>query len=118
VEVVLSQQPGGQPVPRLLIADTGAGSQNSVFQLILDEADCLHCGGNPFQPVSLGGAIVGTFPTYIIRVAIPALGFDESIRTVGVPTVPADFDGIACFSFLNRFTFSNFGDPGRFGLEC
>jgi hypothetical protein len=28
------------------------------------------------------------------------------------------FDGIACFRFLNRFTYGNFGDPGQFGLEC
>ena len=25
---------------------------------------------------------------------------------------------IACFGFLNRFTYGNFGDPSQFGLEC
>ena len=28
------------------------------------------------------------------------------------------FDGIACFGFVNRFTYGNFGDPSQFGLEC
>jgi hypothetical protein len=32
--------------------------------------------------------------------------------------VPRPFDGIACFRFLNRFTYGNFGDPNQFGLEC
>ena len=30
---------------------------------------------------------------------------------------PAGFDGIACFGFLNLFTYGNFGDPALFGLE-
>jgi hypothetical protein len=118
VEVVLQQQPGGHALSRFLIADTGAGSQSSRFQLILDEIDCLHCGGTPNQPVRLGGAYVGSFPTYMIRVRIPALGFDKVIRVVGVPSVPKDFDGIACFLFLNRFTYGNFGVDSQFGLEC
>jgi hypothetical protein len=29
----------------------------------------------------------------------------------------ADFDGLACFRFLNRFGYGNFRDPGVFGLE-
>jgi hypothetical protein len=36
---------------------------------------------------------------------------------VGVPYPPPDFDGIACFRFLNRFTYGNFGDKNAFGLE-
>ncbi|MBI3412163.1 MAG: hypothetical protein HY040_27855 [Planctomycetes bacterium] len=32
--------------------------------------------------------------------------------------VSGAFDGIACFSFLNRFHYGNFGNPGSFGLEC
>ena len=24
---------------------------------------------------------------------------------------------LACFAFLNRFTYGNFGDPSQFGLE-
>jgi hypothetical protein len=50
-------------------------------------------------------------------VQLPALGFAQHLRVVGVPSVPAGFDGLACFGFLNRFQYGNFGDPGVFGLE-
>jgi hypothetical protein len=36
---------------------------------------------------------------------------------VGVQTPPTGFDGIACFRFLNRFTYGNFGSSTQFGLE-
>lgn len=118
VQVVLNLAPSGQMLRRILLADTGAGSQSSVFELILDEDDCLLCGGIPTNSVPLVGAYVGSFPLYDIPVKLPALGFDEIVRAVGVPSVPAGFDGIACFSFLNRFHYGNFGDPGQFGLEA
>jgi hypothetical protein len=73
--------------------------------------------GNPLHPVSLAGAYAGSFPTYGISVRLPVLGFDGNIRAVGVASVPAGFDGIACFRFLNRMTYGNFGDRGQFGLE-
>jgi hypothetical protein len=101
-----------------LLADTGAGSAISGVALILKETDCIDCGGALHPSVQLGGAYVGSFPIYELAVRIPALGFDQHIRAVGVPTIPAGFDGIACFSFLNRFTYGNLGDPGQFGLEC
>ena len=34
-----------------------------------------------------------------------------------LPGVPRGLDGLACFRFLNRFSYGNFGDPGQFGLE-
>ena|SRR2546426_4427172 len=117
VQVVLTLAPSGQPLSRTLLADTGAGSRTSRFELILDEDDCLLCGGNPLQSVTLGGAYAGSFPTYALRVRLPALGFDQDLRAVAVTSVPAGFDGIACFGFLNRFSYGNFGDPGQFGLE-
>src|SRR5437879_3109927 len=49
--------------------------------------------------------------------SFPALGFAKYLRVVGVLSVPPGLDGIACFSFLNRFHYGNFGDPGLFGLE-
>jgi hypothetical protein len=67
--------------------------------------------------VALGGAYVGSFPLYDLPVRLTAVGFDRPLRVVGVPSVPAGFDGIACFGFLNRFTYGNFGDPSQFGLE-
>jgi hypothetical protein len=117
VQIVLNLAQGGQPLVRFLLADTGAGSQVSSFELVLDENDCLLCGGIPDQPVTLGGAYTGTFPTYVLPVQLPALGFSQHIRVVGVPSVPAGFDGLACFGFLNRFQYGNFGDQGVFGLE-
>ena len=117
LEVVLTLMPGGQPLTRTLLADSGAGSLACGFQLILDEDDCLLCGGFPYPSVNLGGAFVGSFPGYDVSVRLPALGFDQKLRAVGVPTAPEGFDGIACFSFLNRFAYGNFGDPNQFGLE-
>jgi len=109
---------GGQIIERTLLADTGAGSLFSGFELILDEDDCLLCRGNPLQPIPLGGAYVGVFPVYLLPLQVPALGFSGDVRAVGVPSALAGFDGIACFKFLNRFQYGNFGDPTRFGLEA
>jgi len=108
---------GGQPFLRVLLADTGAGSQASGIDLILDENDCLMCGGLAGVSVTLGGAFVGSFPLYDLLVQLPALGFAGNLRVVGVPSISATFEGIACFSFLNRFQYGNFGNPGVFGLE-
>jgi hypothetical protein len=45
------------------------------------------------------------------------LNFDEPIPVVGVAQLPQGFDGIACFKFLNKFRYGNFGDPCCFGLD-
>src|SRR5229473_4043804 len=117
VQVILTLAQTGEILPRTLLADTGAGSQNSGFEMILDEEDCLQCGGHPGQMINLGGAYTGAFPTYDLLIQLPALGFVQNVRVVAVPSVPAGLDGIACFPFLNRFMYGNFGDPGQFGLE-
>jgi hypothetical protein len=118
IEVVLTLAIGGQSLVRTLLADTGAASQNAGFQLLLDERDCLLCGGVPASTVRVRGAFTGRFPMYDIAVQIPALGFFDNVRAVGVASPPVGFDGIACFRFLNRFTYGNLGDPKLFGLEC
>src|SRR5438128_5521651 len=64
------------------IADTGAGSHQSGFDLILDEDDCLLCGGIPVSTVKLRGAFIGTFPVYALAVQVPALGFAKRVRAV------------------------------------
>jgi hypothetical protein len=117
VEIVLTVAQGDTPYPRILLADTGAGSTKSIFDLILDEEDCVLCGGVPGASVTLGGAYIGSFPIYDVAVQIPALGFAKNLRAVGVSSILAGFDGIACFSFVNRFHFGNFGNPPSFGLE-
>jgi hypothetical protein len=101
-----------------LLADTGAGTQRCPFELILDELDCLRCGGLPGKWIVLRGAYRGHFRLYDVDVQLPALGFAQNIRVVGVPSVTPGFDGNAAFPFLKRFTYGNFGDPGQFGLEC
>lgn len=117
VQVALTLAQGGQHMVRDLLADTGAGSLSSGFELILDEDDCLLCGGNPLQPITLGGAYAGSFPLYLLPVQVPVLGFSQNVRAVGVPSLVAGFDGIAGFSFLNRFRYGNFGNFAGFGLE-
>jgi hypothetical protein len=101
-----------------LLADSGAGSGLDPFELILEEKDCRRCGGWTGSSIVLRGAYTGRFPVYYIAVQLPALGFVQRLNAVGVPSVPRGFDGIACFRFLNRFTYGNFGDPDQFGLEC
>src|SRR5438552_190594 len=117
VQVVLTLAPSSEPLERTLIADTGAGSLHAGFEMILEEDDCLLCGGVPGQPMVLGGAYSGSFPVDELRVGIPALQFDQKLRVVGVPSLPTGFDGIAGFRFLNRFAYGNFGDAGQFDLE-
>jgi hypothetical protein len=50
-------------------------------------------------------------------VQIPALAFAGPVRVVAVSRFPAGFEGMACYRFLNRSTYGNFGDPDPFGLE-
>jgi hypothetical protein len=117
VEVALPLTSADPPLVRQLIADTGAGTGQAGFELLLQASDCLLCGGIPAHPVTLGGADPGSFLVYVVRLQIPALSFDHHLRAVALPSCPAGFDGIAGFRFLNRFTYGNFGDPSRFGLE-
>lgn len=117
IEIVLTRTPGGRPTTRDLLADSGAGSDQAGFEIVLDENDCLTCGGRPEKMIRVGGAVAGSFRIYRVRIQIPQLGFDRRVRAIGVPQVPSDLDGIACFRFLNRFTYGNFGDPGQFGLK-
>ena len=118
IQVLLTIAPEGTKVTRMLLADTGAGNAQALFEILLDETDCLLCGGNPVHNISLGGAYTGIFPVYLIRVEIPLLGFDDDLPVVGVLKTPSGFDGIACFPFLNRFAYGNFGDRATFGLEA
>lgn len=117
IQVVLSTARGIQQVDRSLLADTGAGTSQSGFELVLNEQDCLLYGGIPLHGVVLGGAYTGSFPVYLVQVRIPVLGFDHAVPAVGVSKIPAGFDGIACFRFLRRFAYGNFGDSQSFGLE-
>ena len=117
IEVLLALALGGTKVSRTLLADTGAGNAQASFEILLEENDCILCAGKASQMVPLGGAFTGLFPLYRVRVEIPRLGFSRTITAIGVPTPPMSLDGIACFRFLNRFSYGNFGNAGEFGLE-
>jgi hypothetical protein len=99
------------------VADTGAGSDEAPFELVLVERDCVDAGGILVGQVRVGGAYAGWFNVYSIQIRIPKLRFQAIVKVVGVPQVPYGFDGIACFRFLNRFHYGNFADPDRFGIE-
>ncbi len=116
IEIVLPAG-GGQDRVRILVADTGAGSRQSVFQLVLDENDCLQSGAILIDHVPLGGAYSGVFPVYLVHVRILGLNFDEPLPVVGVSQVPPGLNGIAGFKFLNRFHYGNSGNPDVFGLQ-
>src|SRR5262245_25832412 len=109
--------PDGEPATFDLLADTGAGSNNEVFDLILTESDCLLCGTPVGWDVSLSGAYTGRYPLFVVRLQIPAIRYDDDVLAVGVPAVPEGFRGTAGFRFLNRFDYGNFGNPALFGLE-
>jgi hypothetical protein len=117
IEIVLASKIVGLPSKRTLQADTGGGSIHSRLDLILQERDCLMYGGNRTRMVKLTGAYSGLFPIYSIRIQIPQLGFDDDVEVVGMRTISSGLDGSACFRFLTRFTYGNFGDPLQFGLE-
>ncbi len=118
VQVNLTLAADGWQVTRTLLPDTGAGAWRSRFELLLQDSDCRLCGGTPLGTVTLGRAYKGPHPLYRLQIQIPGLGFDQGIWVVGITAPPAGFDGNACFRFLNRFTYGNFGDPTKFGLEC
>jgi hypothetical protein len=117
IKIVLTQISDSLPTQRTLLADTGAGSKNSGIDLILDENDCLLCGGLAGASVKLKGAFIGSFPLYDLFVQIPALSFAQNLRVAGVSSLPPTFEGIACFGFLNVFRYGNSGDSNKFGLE-
>ena len=114
IEVILPRSKGN--TLRRLVADTGAGNRLASFQLLLLESDCLQSAGRLIGQAQLGGAYSGPFWVYSLVIEIPRLNFVDSVPVVGVNHAPNGFDGIACFNFLNRFHFENFGHQDRFGL--
>lgn len=119
VEISLASPGSGSQALRVLLADTGAGSARAGMELLLNEA-----GGRRFSlgsagTLRLGGAFTGRFPALWVAVSIPALGFSDLCLAVAVAPsrLPHPLEGIACYRFLNRFTYGNFGDADRFSLE-
>jgi hypothetical protein len=102
---------------RLLLADTGAGSNAAPFELLLDEEDCVNSAQHSGGLVGLSGAYSGEFQTYIVKLRLPDLDVSILTTAVGTDRPPEGFDGIAAFRFLNRFAYGNFGLASQFGLE-
>jgi hypothetical protein len=117
IEALLIRVSDSKPQLLQLLADTGAGSAHSSFELVLRESDCMQFGQILGYQVLLAGAYRGPFSVYLVRIEAPRLGFGGDLRAVAIPNPPAGFDGIACFSFLNQFTYGNFGDPAGFGVK-
>jgi hypothetical protein len=117
IEIQLVSAQGDGRITRKLLADTGGGTRKSDFELVLSEQDCQSCGGIQSHTVNLRGSIQGTYSLYVVRVEISRLSFDHRIPVIAVPVSIPDLDGIACFRFLNRFTYGNFGRVDQFGLE-
>lgn len=117
IEVAAASVYGGPEIVCHLIADTGAGSRQSVFELVLEEQTCLSCGGVVMGQVQLAGAYSGAFPMYLVQIRVAPLNFDEPVPVAGVRRVPQGFDGIAGFKFLKRFHYGNFSSSEQFGLD-
>lgn len=117
IEIGFILAQGGQKAIRRLLADTGAGTANGPFDLLLEEHDCLLFGGLFSGMVRLSGAYAGSFPRYVLHAEIPQLQLDDDFFAIGIPKPPNRLDGIAGIRFLNRFTYGNFGNPTGFGLE-
>jgi hypothetical protein len=119
VEISLVSPSNSSHSLRVLLADTGAGSARSGMELVLSEADQRQFSVGHAGALRLGGAFTGSYPAFWVTVSIPSLGFSDLCMAVAVPPsqLPRQLQGIACFRFLNRFTYGNFGDPDQFGLE-
>lgn len=119
IELSLVSPVNARQARRTLLADTGAGSTLGGMDLVLTEADRRRFSIGVEGALQLGGAFRGSFPTFWIPVSIPVIGFSALCLAVAVPSsqLPRPLHGIACFRFLNRFTYGNFGDNNRFGLE-
>jgi hypothetical protein len=62
IEVSLHLAGSGKQFSRRLVADIGAGTRDDAFELILDEEDCLLCGGIFVYEVRLSGAFQRKVP--------------------------------------------------------
>jgi hypothetical protein len=120
IEVSLVSVGNVRRARRTLLADTGAGSTLGGMELILTEADRRRFSVGAEGALRLGGAFIGSFPTFWIPVTISRIGFSAPCVAVAVPSLqlPSQLQGIACFRFLNRFTYGNFADLEEFGLEA
>ncbi len=67
-----------------------------------------------------GGFVRGNFEIQLVPIVIPALNVSRLAAALLIPAneLPRGLDGIAGFRLLNAFSYGNFRDPKRFGLEA
>ncbi len=114
------REPGtGILLPRVLLADTGAGNSLNFTELVLSQNDGTRFGGRSLGNMGAGGAVQGVFSIRRVTIEIPALALSRSAPAMIVPAsqLPQGLDGIVTYRFLNEFSFGNFGDRTTFGLE-
>jgi hypothetical protein len=89
------------------------------MDLVLTESDRRQFSAGQEGTLRLGSAFTARFLSFWVPISIPALGFRALCIAVAVPSsrFPVQLQGIACFRFLNRFTYGNFGETDQFGLE-
>ncbi len=119
VQMELQNQITGVSASRILLADTGAGSQHEPVDLVLGTEDGALFARRFQGRVVSGGAIPGHFEVFTVTIAIRDLSMVRRVNAMIVPieTLPAGFAGIATIRFLDSFTYGNFGQRGHFGLE-
>ncbi len=119
IEVLLREPFTGATSSRILLADTGAGARFGPADLILSPRDIEPFAISQTGSAGTSGALQGQYPVFLMELEMPALGIFCSVRVLSVPATHffPGFDGIACFRFLNSFTYGNFGNPAEFGLE-
>lgn len=119
IELTFHPPYNGGEFTRTLLADTGAGSLLSSWDVVLSAEDCRNLQLGEYTVARLGGALTGAFPTYFVEAIIPSLRITRLIIAVAIPAaqLPPHIDGIAGFRFLNAFTYGNFGDGTQFCLE-
>jgi hypothetical protein len=84
VKIQLAATASDPEMMRTLLADTGAGGSNAPFELILSANDCQrYMGLRSGYEVALGGAIVGTYPIYALRIEIPIAVVEPSSTSGG-----------------------------------
>jgi len=58
-----------------------------------------YVAGSRLSQVVLGGAYSGSFPTYLLRVRISALGFDRFLPVVGISQNPQGSTALLASNF-------------------
>ncbi len=120
ISIYLRDVETGVLLPRTLLADTGAGDACTSVELILSQRDGKQFGQRWVGNAQGGGFVRGNFEIQLVPIVIPAVNVSRLAAALLIPAneLPQGLNGIAGFRLLNAFSYGNFGDPKRFGLEA